>query len=308
MACGPTARLRSSPSSSPPLSGPWGKVTPGNSLADHRRRLLGDPRLRSMRSRSTASSRMAAIVDCEWAALDPLDHGLGSGAVLDCRSLKRRRLALDDIGLWEINEAFAAQVLACLARLSGRHVLPRGSRPRRPCRRRSRATSSMSMAAPSGSAIRSAPAATASCCISSTRMRRLGVKQRHRHRVHRRRPGRRHPDRDGVTHGKSGHVLEPRELELGPLSRRSGQQRRGDIGGWRATTTASPGSCSTSRAPAPTRCRRMFSSSSTSSCWTRAGAAERRWCCAPRNHRASSPAPTSANSPACPMPRWSRCG
>ena len=29
--------------------------------------------------------------------------------------LRRRGLALGDIGLWELNEAFAAQVLACLA-------------------------------------------------------------------------------------------------------------------------------------------------------------------------------------------------
>jgi len=41
---------------------------------------------------------------------------MGLGPVL-CSSaiLRRHDLALGDIGLWEINEAFAAQVLACLA-------------------------------------------------------------------------------------------------------------------------------------------------------------------------------------------------
>ena len=54
------------------------------------------------------------IVDTQWAGLDPRQMGLGpvhaSAPLLD-----RHQLALADIEYWEINEAFAAQVLACLA-------------------------------------------------------------------------------------------------------------------------------------------------------------------------------------------------
>jgi acetyl-CoA C-acetyltransferase len=53
------------------------------------------------------------IVDTEWAGLDPAQMGLGPVHAVT-PILKRRRLALADIDAWEINEAFAAQVLACL--------------------------------------------------------------------------------------------------------------------------------------------------------------------------------------------------
>lgn len=56
----------------------------------------------------------AVIIDSEWSALDPKIMGLGP--VLSASAiLKRHKNALNDIDLWEINEAFAAQVLACLA-------------------------------------------------------------------------------------------------------------------------------------------------------------------------------------------------
>mgnify|MGYP003668500811 CR=1 FL=1 len=55
----------------------------------------------------------ARIVDCAWAALDPAEMGLGP--VHACAPLLARNdLNGADIGLWEINEAFAAQVIACL--------------------------------------------------------------------------------------------------------------------------------------------------------------------------------------------------
>ncbi len=50
--------------------------------------------------------------DTEWAALDPAVMGLGPVHAMT-PLLKRRRLKMDDIDYWEINEAFAAQVLAC---------------------------------------------------------------------------------------------------------------------------------------------------------------------------------------------------
>ncbi|WP_209425244.1 acetyl-CoA C-acetyltransferase [Pararhodobacter sp. SW119] len=57
---------------------------------------------------------LARIVDSEWAALDPAIMGLGP-VMSVTPLLQRRELSAEDIDLWEINEAFAAQVLACLA-------------------------------------------------------------------------------------------------------------------------------------------------------------------------------------------------
>jgi acetyl-CoA C-acetyltransferase len=59
---------------------------------------------------------LGVIEDCEWAALDPAEMGLGP-AHASAPLLKRQGLALDDVDYWEINEAFAGQVLACLAAL-----------------------------------------------------------------------------------------------------------------------------------------------------------------------------------------------
>jgi acetyl-CoA C-acetyltransferase len=56
----------------------------------------------------------AQILDSEWAALDPSIMGLAP-VLCVTTLLRRRHMNLSDVGLWEINEAFAAQVLACLA-------------------------------------------------------------------------------------------------------------------------------------------------------------------------------------------------
>jgi acetyl-CoA C-acetyltransferase len=53
------------------------------------------------------------IVDSEWAGLDPAQMGLGPVQAAT-PMLVRRGLGMADIDAWEINEAFAAQVLACL--------------------------------------------------------------------------------------------------------------------------------------------------------------------------------------------------
>jgi acetyl-CoA C-acetyltransferase len=53
------------------------------------------------------------IVDSQWAALDPAQMGLGP-VYAATPLLARHRLALSDVDAWEINEAFAAQVIACL--------------------------------------------------------------------------------------------------------------------------------------------------------------------------------------------------
>jgi acetyl-CoA C-acetyltransferase len=52
------------------------------------------------------------IVDSEWAGLDPAQMGLGPVHAAT-PILKRHGLGLNDLDAWEINEAFAAQVIAC---------------------------------------------------------------------------------------------------------------------------------------------------------------------------------------------------
>jgi acetyl-CoA C-acetyltransferase len=53
------------------------------------------------------------IVDSEWAGLDPEQMGLGPVHAATPLML-RNGLALDDVDAWEINEAFAAQLIGCL--------------------------------------------------------------------------------------------------------------------------------------------------------------------------------------------------
>lgn len=57
---------------------------------------------------------LAKIVDTEWAGLDPAEMGLGPVHAAT-PLMQRNKLGLDDIDFYEINEAFAAQVLGCLA-------------------------------------------------------------------------------------------------------------------------------------------------------------------------------------------------
>src|SRR5437667_1942204 len=57
---------------------------------------------------------LGCIVDSEWAGLDPAHMGLGPVHAAT-PILERHKLELNDLDAWEINEAFAAQVLGCLA-------------------------------------------------------------------------------------------------------------------------------------------------------------------------------------------------
>jgi len=57
---------------------------------------------------------MGRIVDSEWAALDPAQMGLGPVHAAT-PIMQRHQLKPQDFDCWEINEAFAAQVLGCLA-------------------------------------------------------------------------------------------------------------------------------------------------------------------------------------------------
>jgi len=54
------------------------------------------------------------IIDTQWAGLEPAQMGLGPVHAIT-PILKRHKYDLSDIDYWEINEAFAAQVLGCIA-------------------------------------------------------------------------------------------------------------------------------------------------------------------------------------------------
>ncbi len=96
----------------PVFERPFGKVTAGNSsqITDGACWVI----LASEKAvKEHKLKPMARIVDSEWAALSPAMMGLGP-VLASTPILKRAGLERDDIGAWEINEAFAAQVLACL--------------------------------------------------------------------------------------------------------------------------------------------------------------------------------------------------
>ena len=57
---------------------------------------------------------LGRIVDSQWAALDPAQMGLGPVHAAT-PILLRQHLKAKELDCWEINEAFAAQVLGCLA-------------------------------------------------------------------------------------------------------------------------------------------------------------------------------------------------
>jgi acetyl-CoA C-acetyltransferase len=57
---------------------------------------------------------LGKIVDSQWSALNPSEMGLGPVHAAT-PIMKRHHLKPNDFDCWEINEAFAAQVLACLA-------------------------------------------------------------------------------------------------------------------------------------------------------------------------------------------------
>jgi len=90
---------------------PFGQVTPGNSSQ------VTDGASWMVLASEDAVKKYglepkAVLVDSEWAALDPKIMGLGP-VLSSTALLKRHKAGLNDIDLWEINEAFAAQVLAC---------------------------------------------------------------------------------------------------------------------------------------------------------------------------------------------------
>jgi acetyl-CoA C-acetyltransferase len=60
---------------------------------------------------------LGRLVDSEWAGVDPAQMGLGPANAM-APLLQRGGFSVEDVDYWEINEAFAAQVLAVLAALN----------------------------------------------------------------------------------------------------------------------------------------------------------------------------------------------
>nr|MBA2484452.1 acetyl-CoA C-acetyltransferase [Nitrosomonas sp.] len=97
---------------SPVFEPPHGKVTPGNSsqITDGASWVIlaSEDAVKKYRLEPKA-----VIKDSEWSALSPAIMGLGP-VLSSTAIMKRHHLTFDEVDLWEINEAFAAQVLACL--------------------------------------------------------------------------------------------------------------------------------------------------------------------------------------------------
>jgi len=97
----------------PVFDKPYGSVTAGNSA-----QVTDGAAWVILASEETVSrfglEPKARILDTRWAALDPAEMGLGPVHAAT-PILQERGLGLEDVDCWEINEAFAAQVLACLS-------------------------------------------------------------------------------------------------------------------------------------------------------------------------------------------------
>jgi len=97
----------------PAFEPPFGKVTAGNSS-----QITDGATWVVLASEDAVKEHglepLAEIVDSRWSALDPRIMGLGP-VMCATDLLRARDMTLSDVPIWEINEAFAAQVLACLA-------------------------------------------------------------------------------------------------------------------------------------------------------------------------------------------------
>ena len=96
----------------PAFDKPFGNVTAGNSAQ------MTDGAAVLLLASDKAVEKydlpvLGQLIDTEWTALAPAQMGLGPVHAVP-PLLKRNKLKLEDIELWEINEAFASQVLACL--------------------------------------------------------------------------------------------------------------------------------------------------------------------------------------------------
>jgi acetyl-CoA C-acetyltransferase len=99
----------------PAFDKPYGLVTPGNSSQ------ITDGAVSLVLASEEAVKRydlpvLARVVTTHWAGLPPQEMGLGPAHAI-APLLRSRRLKVDSIDYWEINEAFAAQVLAVVEAL-----------------------------------------------------------------------------------------------------------------------------------------------------------------------------------------------
>jgi len=97
----------------PVFDKPFGMVTAGNSA-----QVTDGASLLLLASEKAVEKYdlpvLGRIIDSQWAALEPAQMGLGPVHAIT-PLLQRLEHEIKDIDYWEINEAFAAQVLACLA-------------------------------------------------------------------------------------------------------------------------------------------------------------------------------------------------
>jgi acetyl-CoA C-acetyltransferase len=99
----------------PAFDKPFGTVTPGNSSQ------ITDGAASLVLASADAVEKydlpvLARLVTTQWAGLAPDEMGLGPAHAI-APLLRSRRLKVDSIDYWEINEAFAAQVLAVVEAL-----------------------------------------------------------------------------------------------------------------------------------------------------------------------------------------------
>ena len=96
----------------PVFDRPVGKVTAGNSA-----QVTDGAAMLILASEDAVKKYqlpvLGRIVDVEWAGLAPAQMGLGPAHAMS-PILKRHRFKPDKIDYWEINEAFATQVMACM--------------------------------------------------------------------------------------------------------------------------------------------------------------------------------------------------
>lgn len=98
---------------------PYGDVTAGNSS-----QLTDGAALVVLASEQAIEQYklpvLARIVSVAWAGLDPAYMGLGPACAIS-KLLQQTHLQVSDIDYWEINEAFAAQVLGSISALDDAH-------------------------------------------------------------------------------------------------------------------------------------------------------------------------------------------
>lgn len=108
----PDSTLESLAKLRPAFDKKYGKVTAGNSAQ------ITDGASWLILASEDAVNRydlpvLASITDTQWAGLDPAVMGMGPVHAMT-PIMQRQGLSIDDIDYWEINEAFATQVLGCV--------------------------------------------------------------------------------------------------------------------------------------------------------------------------------------------------